>query len=136
MKTFTETTEEKLKKVFSEARWELTKSDKYVIRVIWNRYRKLYEQQLKGKLKRGEYATRRRNYLNLVYDIMGLYSVEQDWQKIPPYEEAMFVQNIKDGSIHEVRKYIKSDDSEVGVWCNTWYGHHRIGFDCKFTQTL
>jgi hypothetical protein len=126
----------KIEAVCSEARWPLTDSDKYVIRVIWNRYRKLYKQQQQGKLKRGEYATRRRNYLNLVYDIMGLYSVEQDWQKIPPYEEAMFVQNIKDGSIHEVRKYIKSDDGEVSIWCNTWYGHHRIGVDCKFTQVL
>jgi len=71
----------KLEEVYSQALWPLTASDKYVIRVIWNRYRKLYKQQLNGKLKIGEYANRRRNYLNLVYDIMGLYSVEQEWMK-------------------------------------------------------
>jgi hypothetical protein len=68
-------TDPKLEKVYAEARWPLTASDKYVIRVIWNRYLKLYKQQQQGKLNRGEYATRRRNYLNLVYDIMGMYSV-------------------------------------------------------------
>jgi hypothetical protein len=70
----------KLETVYSQARWNLTKSDKYVIRIIWNRYRKLYKQQCDGKLKRGEYATRRRNYLNLVYDIMGMYSIKEPWQ--------------------------------------------------------
>jgi len=73
-------TDPKLETVYSEARWNLTKSDKYVIRVIWNRYRKLYKQQQQGKLKRGEYATRRRNYLNLVYDIMGMNSIQEPWQ--------------------------------------------------------
>jgi hypothetical protein len=72
----------KLESVYSEARWELSKSDKYVIRVIWNRYRKLYQQQLKGKLKIGEYATRRRNYLNLVYDILGIFSVREPWMGV------------------------------------------------------
>ena len=71
----------KLETVYSEALWPLTASDKYVIRVIWNRYRKLYKQQQQGKLKPGEYATRRRNYLNLVHDILGFYSVEQEWMK-------------------------------------------------------
>jgi hypothetical protein len=70
----------KLETVYSEARWNLTKSDKYVIRVIWNRYRKLYKQQRQGKLKIGEYATRRRNYLNLVYDILGMNSIQELWQ--------------------------------------------------------
>jgi hypothetical protein len=128
-------TDPKLESVYSEARWPLTASDKYVIRVIWNRYLKLYKQQRQGKLKSGEYATRRRHYLNLIYDIMGFYSVEQEWQNIAPYKEAMYVQNIKDGSIHEVRKYIKSLD-EISIWCDTWYGHHKIGVDCKFTQVL
>jgi hypothetical protein len=63
----------KLKAVYSEARWPLTASDKYVIRVIWNRYCKLYKQHRMGKLKIGEYATRRRNYLNLIDDILGMY---------------------------------------------------------------
>lgn len=72
----------KLESVFSEAKWELTKSDKFVIRIIWNRYRRLYQQQLKGKLKLGEYATRRRNYLNLIYDILGMYSVHEAWMGI------------------------------------------------------
>jgi hypothetical protein len=75
-------TDPKLETIYSEARWELSKSDKYVIRVIWNRYRKLYQLQLNGKLKIGEYATRRRNYLNLVYDILGLYSVREAWMGI------------------------------------------------------
>jgi hypothetical protein len=65
--------DEQLEGVFGEARWKLTNSDKYVIRVVWNRYRKLYKQR--SKLKIGEYATRRRNYLNLVYDILGMYSI-------------------------------------------------------------
>lgn len=71
-----------LESVYSQARWELTESDKYVIRVVWNRYRKLYQQQLKGKLKIGEYATRRRNYLNLVYDIMGMFSIHESWMGV------------------------------------------------------
>jgi hypothetical protein len=44
----------------------------------------------------------------------------------------IFVKNTADGSIHEVRKYIKSDDGEQSVWCNTWYGRHVIGNDCEF----
>lgn len=51
----------------------LNNSDKYVIRIIWNRYRKLYKQQQAGKLKFGEYAVRRRNYLNIIDDILGYY---------------------------------------------------------------
>jgi hypothetical protein len=72
----------KLESVYGEARWELSDSDKYVIRVIWNRYRKLYKQQQQGKLKIGEYATRRRNYLNLVYDILGIFSVRESWMGV------------------------------------------------------
>jgi hypothetical protein len=71
--------DEKLEAVYSQARWKLTDSDKYVIRVVWNRYCKLYKQEQQGKLERGEYATRRRNYLNLVYDILGLYSGREAW---------------------------------------------------------
>jgi hypothetical protein len=78
-------TDLKLEAVYGEAKWELSDSDKYVIRVIWNRYRKLYQQQLKGKLKNGEYATRRRNYLNLVYDILGMYSIRQEWMEREPW---------------------------------------------------
>lgn len=87
--------EPKLEAVFSEAKWKLTKSDKYVIRVIWNRYRKLYQQQLKGKLKHGEYATRRRNYLNLIDDILGLYSIRQEWMEREPWI------GVEDGKICE-----------------------------------
>ena len=64
-----------LESICFNARWKLTESDKYIIRIIWNRYNKLYIQQQKGKLKSGEYATRRRNYLNLIDDILGLYSI-------------------------------------------------------------
>lgn len=78
-------TDPKLDAIFDDALWELTESDKYVIRIIWNRYRKLYQQQLKGKLRIGEYATRRRNYLNLIYDILGLYSVKQAWMEQEPW---------------------------------------------------
>jgi len=67
---------EKLESIYAEARWELTRSDKYVIRVIWNRYIKLYKQSQQGKLKVGEYAVRRKHYLNLIYDILGCYSIE------------------------------------------------------------
>ena len=45
-------TDPQIESVCSQARWPLTTSDKYVIRVIWNRYRKLYKQQQQGKLKR------------------------------------------------------------------------------------
>ena len=41
------------------------------------------------------------------------------------------VKNLADGSIHEVRKYIKTDDGEESVWCSTWYGRHVIGRDCE-----
>lgn len=43
----------------------------------------------------------------------------------------ILVKNIKDNTIHEVRKYIKSDDGEESVWCNDWYGHHKLGIDCE-----
>jgi len=75
-----------LESVYSQAKWELSKSDKYVIRVVWNRYRKLYKQQQQGKLQRGEYATRRRNYLNLVYDIMGIFSIREPWMGVEDRE--------------------------------------------------
>jgi len=67
--------------LYSLAKWELTKSDKYVIRIIWNRYRKLYKQQQQGKLKLGEYAKRRRYYIDLVYDILGYYSFPMGYEK-------------------------------------------------------
>jgi len=46
----------------------------------------------------------------------------------------LYVKNLEDNTIHEVRKYIKSDDGVQSIWCNTWYGRHVIGVDCKFTK--
>jgi hypothetical protein len=41
----------------------------------------------------------------------------------------LFVKNITDGSIHEVWKYMGVTES---VWCDTWHGHHVIGYDCEW----
>lgn len=48
----------------------------------------------------------------------------------------MSVVNTADGSIHEVRKYIKSDDGNEYVWCDTWYGKHVINKDCVFIAQI
>lgn len=41
----------------------------------------------------------------------------------------LFVRNITDNSIHEVWKYMSVTES---VWCDTWPGHHIIGYDCEW----
>ena len=46
------------------------------------------------------------------------------------------VKNNSDGCIHEVRKYIKSDDGEESVWCSSWYGRHVIGKDCEIHDVI
>jgi hypothetical protein len=46
----------------------------------------------------------------------------------------LWIKNVEDGSVHEVFKYIKDPDGEIHIWCSTWYGHHRIGKDCIFSQ--
>lgn len=66
----------KLEAIYLQSKKELSKSDKYVIRIIWNRYRRLYIELRKGKIVSQEYAIRRRNYLNLIDDILGYYSIE------------------------------------------------------------
>lgn len=38
----------------------------------------------------------------------------------------------KTGEVHEVWKYIKAADGREEIWCNSWYGHHAIGFDCEW----
>jgi hypothetical protein len=54
---------------------KLTKSDKYLIRLIWKRYCNLYkkfqEEQKSGVITQliKEYPTRRRYYLNLIIEI-------------------------------------------------------------------
>lgn len=47
----------------------------------------------------------------------------------------LHVINLKDDSVHEVRKYIIADDGQENVWSNTWYGHHVIGNDCEWMQS-
>ena len=37
----------------------------------------------------------------------------------------------KSGVTHIVRKYVIDDNGVESVWCNTWYGRHVIGQDCK-----
>jgi len=66
-----------LETIYFFAKNKLTNSDKYLIRLIWKRYIKLYEQ-FKSDQKRGEitqlmkeYATRRRHYLNMIDEICG-----------------------------------------------------------------
>lgn len=40
------------------------------------------------------------------------------------------------GKIYPVFKYIACSDGTESVWCEEWYGHHRIGFDCEWaTET-
>lgn len=36
------------------------------------------------------------------------------------------------GEIHQVKKYIIDTNGSESVWCDTWYGHHRIGQDCEW----
>lgn len=36
------------------------------------------------------------------------------------------------GEIHQVKKYIIETNGSESVWCDTWYGHHRIGQDCEW----
>lgn len=42
------------------------------------------------------------------------------------------VKNKVDGKVYPIHKYILSADGIESVWCNDWYGHHRIGFDCEW----
>lgn len=42
------------------------------------------------------------------------------------------VKNKADGKVYPIHKYILSSDGIESVWCNDWYGHHRIGFDCEW----
>lgn len=37
----------------------------------------------------------------------------------------------KEGKVHDVWKYIMSNDGEASVWCNDWQGRHVIGNDCE-----
>ena len=66
-----------LEGIYYLAKKSLTNSDKYLIRLIWKRYSKLYKQfQLEQKsgvitplMK--EYPIRRRYYLNMIDEICG-----------------------------------------------------------------
>lgn len=40
------------------------------------------------------------------------------------------------GEVHQVNKYVLGSDNQTHVWCNTWYGHHIIGKDCEYQDTL
>lgn len=44
----------------------------------------------------------------------------------------MKIKNKQTGEIYTVWKYVLSIDGIESVWCNDWYGHHRIGFDCEW----
>ena len=45
----------------------------------------------------------------------------------------MYVVDVKTHQTHRVNKYVFNGDEE-SIWCNTWYGRHIIGQDCKFIQ--
>jgi len=61
--------DEKLQNRFDDAPKKLTKSDKYVARLVWNRYKALYKRS--DELKPGMYAKRRKHYLNMIDEILG-----------------------------------------------------------------
>ena len=48
----------------------------------------------------------------------------------------MRVVNLQTNEVHDVWKYLKSSDGQESVWCFDWYGHHVIGVDCEFEQTI
>ena len=70
--------DEKLQNRFDDTPKKLTKSDKYLARLVWNRYKDLYKRS--DKLKPGEYARRRKHYLNMIDEILG-------WNEIDEYED-------------------------------------------------
>jgi len=71
IKTKAKKIDEKLENRFDDAPKKLTKSDKYLARLVWNRYKDLYKQSQQNKLKPGEYAKRRKTYLNLIDEVLG-----------------------------------------------------------------
>ena len=62
-----------LESIFHQAPKKLTKSDKYLIRLVWKRYVKLYQQLREQKMSSKDYAIRRRHYLNMINEICGYY---------------------------------------------------------------
>ena len=46
---------------------------------------------------------------------------------------SLYVKETLTDQVFKVWKYIKSNDGEVSVWCNDWYGRHVIGQDCEFS---
>lgn len=38
---------------------------------------------------------------------------------------------LSDHKVFEVFKYIYSEN-EHHIWCNKWYGHHKIRLDCEW----
>ena len=65
--------ESKLEAIYLLAPKQLTKSDKYLIRLVWKRYVKLYQQLGEQKISSKDYAIRRRHYLNMIDEICGYY---------------------------------------------------------------
>jgi len=45
---------------------------------------------------------------------------------------SLYVKEKLTDQVFKVWKYIESNDGEVSVWCNDWYGRHVIGQDCEF----
>lgn len=45
---------------------------------------------------------------------------------------SIFIIRLSDDTIHEVWKYLKSDNGEISCWSNTWYGRHVYGKDFVF----
>lgn len=39
---------------------------------------------------------------------------------------------LSDNTVHTVKKYILDSDKEQNIWCDSWYGRHVIGQDCKW----
>jgi hypothetical protein len=46
---------------------------------------------------------------------------------------SLYVKETLTDQVFKVWKYIESNDGEVSVWCNDWYGRHVIGQDCEFS---
>lgn len=46
---------------------------------------------------------------------------------------ALHVKRTTDNVIFRVRKYVRSDnENQELIWCDDWYGKHRIGYDCEW----
>lgn len=49
-------------------------------------------------------------------------------------QSKLAIKRLADGRVFPVQKYI-FDGQEHHIWCNDWYGHHKIFEDCQWAET-